>query len=72
MEKEEQIKRNVSELYVSLVEDTLNDIKQRMKEWYYFSVEEIEYYLTLPMTDICVESGVGGKKLKWGRGYWLK
>jgi hypothetical protein len=72
MEKKEQQTKTLSELYILCVEDTIHDIKQRMKEWYYFSVEEIEYYLTLPMTDICVESGVGGKKLKWGRGYWLK
>lgn len=55
MEKKEQQTKDLSELYILCVEDTIHDIKQYMEEWYYFSVEEIKYYLNLPMTPICVE-----------------
>lgn len=42
--------KNVSELYILYVEDSLEDIKRHMKEWNYnFSVSQIQHILTLPL-----------------------
>ena len=50
MTKEIQPARDLSELYILYVEDSLADIKQHMKEWnYHFSVAQIQHILTLPL-----------------------
>lgn len=50
MTNKEQPAKDISELYIMFVEDSLRDIKQHMKEWnYHFTVAQIQHILTLPL-----------------------
>lgn len=42
--------KELAELYILFIEDSLSDIKRHIKEWTHdFSVEDIEAILTLPL-----------------------
>lgn len=49
MKKKVKPAKNLSELYLLFIEDTLRDIKGWMKEWKQFTIQQINSYLTLPM-----------------------